>query len=518
MILIHPPLVKPCEPPAGIAMLAGALRENQVKFTFIDANLEGINSLLNGDHFENSVLPVSDLWTSRSLRHLNRNMKFLKSPEGYICIDRYKEAVGEINRVLQKSADNSNVFLSLSNYLDRDLSPVRSRDLFASAENPHKNPFYSYFKKRLTKALESESPEMVGLSLNYLSQALCAFAIIGFLKKEYPRLRVVLGGGLITSWMNSSSWKNPFAGLVDDLIAGPGEAALLSILGVNKERKYYSPDSCVLSDNEYFALGHVLPYSTSSGCYWGQCSFCPEKAEGNPFNPKPADIVITQLRNLTAKIKPALVHLVDSAISPAILNSIAGNHFGSPWYGFARVTPHLTDIDFCLALKKSGCVMLQLGVESGDQGVIDYMNKGFDLETVSIALTNLKKSGISTYVYLLFGTPSESLPEARKTLEFIVRHSEYIDFMNIAIFNMPKNSPDAKKLETSNFYDGDLSLYSNFLHPHQWSRQRIRNFLGNEFRKNKLVATILKRSPPLFGVNHAPFFVISQKNEYKFEI
>ena len=34
----------------------------------------------------------------------------------------------------------------------------------------------------------------------------------------------------------------------------------------------------------------------------------------------------------------------------------------------------LTDDDFCLALKKSGCVMLKLGIESGDEEVLDNLN------------------------------------------------------------------------------------------------------------------------------------------------
>jgi radical SAM superfamily enzyme YgiQ (UPF0313 family) len=73
----------------------------------------------------------------------------------------------------------------------------------------------------------------------------------------------------------------------------------------------------------------------------------------------------------------------------------------------------LTDDDFCLALKKSRCVMLKLGIESGDQGVLDQLNKGIDLLTVSAVLKSLKRAGIATYVYLLFRTPPivQRMPE-----------------------------------------------------------------------------------------------------------
>ncbi len=47
VLLICPPVSKPCEPPAGIARLAGALRDHGVPCTVIDANIEGLHFLLN---------------------------------------------------------------------------------------------------------------------------------------------------------------------------------------------------------------------------------------------------------------------------------------------------------------------------------------------------------------------------------------------------------------------------------------------------------------------------------------
>ena len=51
--------------------------------------------------------------------------------------------------------------------------------------------------------------------------------------------------------------------------------------------------------------------------------------------------------------------------------------------------------------------MLKLGLESGDQKVLEDMSKGTDLELVSATLANLKAAGILTFVYLLFGTHYE---------------------------------------------------------------------------------------------------------------
>ena len=62
------------------------------------------------------------------------------------------------------------------------------------------------------------------------------------------------------------------------------------------------------------------------------------------------------------------------------MKRLADHPPGVPWYGFVRITRHLTDLDFCMALKRSGCVMLKLGLESGDQRVLDGLQKGINLE------------------------------------------------------------------------------------------------------------------------------------------
>jgi hypothetical protein len=505
LILIHPPVAKPCEPPAGIAKLCGALDHHGIGHRVIDANLEGLLSLLNA-----SPVP-SDTWTSRAFRHLSEHLASLSSWEAYQNNDRYRRAIKDLNRILDMTARPSRVRLGLANYEHEKLSPVRSGDVVRAAESPESNPFYSYFKERLAKLLESKQPSVIGFSLNYLSQALCTFAMIGFLTRECPGVKLVLGGGLVTSWMKRPHWKNPFKGLVDHLVAGPGETALLSLMGVMQSGdNHHCPDYDSLPLRDYFAPGPILPYSSSSECYWNKCSFCPEWAQGNPYNAILAEEVIGDLLRLVDKQRPVLIHLLDNAISPSLMKAITRHPPGAPWYGFARVTHHLADLDFCLALRRSGCVMLKLGLESGDQAVLDSLQKGINLQEASSALKNLKKAGIATYVYLLFGTPPEGLIEARRTLEFVVNHQDSIGFLNLAIFNMPIYGPQTEQMETKFFYEGDLSLYTDFDHPKGWSRSLIRQFLDKEFKRHPAIAEILRKDPPVFTSNHAPFFVMDK--------
>jgi len=217
-------VVRPCEPPPGIARLAGALKRHGVEYDIIDANLEGLLFL------SQRGLVARDTWTRRAVARVERNLEILMQPVAYRNLDRYKQAVFELNRVLALQDRLGSTTVSLANYQDRNLSPVKSGDLIRAFESPEKNPFFQYFEKRLSAAMKDDRPRLAGFSLNFLSQALCTFAMIGVLRRLDPTVHIILGGGLITSWMRRPGWRNPFEGIIDGLVAGEGEAALLSIL------------------------------------------------------------------------------------------------------------------------------------------------------------------------------------------------------------------------------------------------------------------------------------------------
>jgi len=476
-----------------------------VEHRILDANIEGILYLLQTPAPEGRAY---DVWTKRSFRNIGRNLSYIKDPLLYRSIDRYKRAVKDLDKVLAEVSPPG-VSIGLVKCEHEKLSPLRSSDLLAAAESPELDPFYPYFRRRLEGLFREREPQYVGVSLNYLSQALFTFSMIGFMRRELPEVKVILGGGLITSWLRNPQWENHFSCLIDHLVAGPGEYHLLKLLGLGKKvEKMPRPDFRFLPWDNYLSPGFILPYSASTGCYWSKCEFCPEKAESNPYTPIPANNVVSDLKALAEKTKPALIHLLDNAINPVLLDALPADNIYVPWYGFARVSSAMTDLDFCFALKRAGCVMLKLGIESGDQGVLDAMQKGISVDMASAVLKNLKKAGIAAYVYLIFGTPAEKETSAKKTLEFTVSHSDCIDFLNLAIFNMPICRTTVPGIETRSFYDGDLSLYTDFIHPNGWDRRHVRLFLENEFRRHPAISMILKKDPPFFTSNHAPFFVM----------
>lgn len=616
LLLIHPPVSKPCEPPAGIARLAGALREYGISCTVIDANVEGLHFLLNSqrvregseiwgnDQIASEIGIVSpdlsissgigvlsldltevlkargrdvagNTWTKRAVRSLPQHLQSLRSWPLYGHADRYRRAVADINRVLAGASSPLSVTVSLVDYEDAALSSLNSADLIQAAAQPERNPFYPYFRTRLMSLLKEQNPEIIGISVNYLSQALCAFAMIGFIRSLVPHTKIILGGGLVTSWLRQPQWKNicrgdlttgetdpradvlsrfgennPFPGLVDDLVAGPGEGYLLRLASKNSRQASVRGDSNGLSGSDsglskrditisevssdlaassessicyipcpdyrsfpwelYLSPGAILPYSASTGCYWRRCRFCPETAERNPYRPLPIKKVLADLERLKNETDPVLIHFLDNAVSPALLMALAEQRNSVPWYGFVRITEGLANPTLCHRLHEAGCVMLKLGLESGDQGVLDALEKGIDLKTASRVLRNLKEAGIGTYVYLLFGTPAEDRAAARRTMEYIVENSSSIDFLNVAIFNMPVSAAAADDLVTRPFSTGDLSLYTDFEHPQGWNRREVRRFVAEEVRKHPAIAAILNRVPRIFTSNHAPLQLLAE--------
>jgi radical SAM superfamily enzyme YgiQ (UPF0313 family) len=472
----------------------------------LDANLEGQLALLA------QPPPATDTWTRRALNQRDRHLATLRSTATYRTPARHARAVSDLNRLLSLAGSAHGASIGLADYQQDGLSPLASADLLTAAAYPERNPFYPWFSRQLPERLDGV--RIVGVSLNYLSQALCTFAMLGFIRHHAPEATIVLGGGLATSWCQRPDWVNPFAGLIDHLVAGPGEAFLLELCGAAPARLQNPPDYTHLPLADYLAPGPIIPYSAASGCYWNNCSFCPERAEGNRYRPLPTAQALNDLHALCARHRPVLVHLLDNAVSPALLRALAEQPLPAPWYGFARIDAQLADPDFCRALRRSGCVMLKLGLESGDQAVLDRLHKGIDLDTTARVLTNLKAAGIAVYGYLLFGTPAEDEAAARRTLEFVVRHAAAIDFLNVALFNLPGGADETGQLATAPFYAGDLSLYTGFSHPHGWERQRVRRFIGSEFSRHPAVASILRRDPPLFTSNHAPLFTMAESRTH----
>jgi hypothetical protein len=514
MLLVYPPISRPSEAPPGIARLAASARARGIPVDCLDLNLACLLDAVGREEGPAGTASLSG-GARAAWRRRRRNLSLLRSPEGYKNFSVYSRSVFELE--IAYSLGLGETGAGLADFRLGSFDPHRSEDLLAASRDPEASPFFFSFKPRLDAALREGRHELAGVSLCYLSQVQAACAILGYLRREYPDLRLVLGGSLITSWLSSEGGAKALGDLADDVVGGEGEDWLEAAFGPLPSGGIQgaSPWMADYSDfraEAYLAPGRILPFGFSSGCAWARCRFCPEKAEGRPYRQASLAEAMAGVSRLIREEEPILLHFVDSEIPQSILKALADSGPGRPWYGFARFSRLLEDPSFCRALADAGCAMLQLGLESASERVLKAMGKGTSLNTSPRILANLKGAGIGTYVYVLFGSPWEGPEDAGLTRDFIADHAELIDFLNIALFNMPAGIPEALELAEPGADRGDLSLYLPLRHPLGWGREAVRRFIAEDIEDHPRIRPILRRAPPLFTSSHAAFFLQPDRN------
>jgi Radical SAM superfamily len=517
-LLIHPPAAKPAEPPLATAVLLGHLREQGYAADAIDANLGAVLWLLDPERLAVAAGSVPATSLRRAIRHVPRALALLRSPLAASSFARYRSAVEDLGRALS-TYGKTEERLSLGDYVNRRLSPFAPADLERLGAGMERTLFRDYFERELLPQVLARRPRCIGLTINYRHQALPAFELAGLLRRALPDALLVAGGGLISSWAQPLRDRRTTLLPFDLLVAGPGEASLAALaagaipaglLLEDSAANAFVPDYSFVDPGAYLSPEPVLQVTASRGCYWARCRFCPEAATPTQrYRSYPAERLPGLLRRLEAATGVRRFHFTDNALPQAALRALAGaadELSGLAWHGFVRFEAPLADRSLARALKTAGCRMLQLGLESGAQGVLDRLHKGTDLATASRILHQLHAAGIATYVYVLLGTPQESEAEAEATLTFLEAHADQIDFLNLAIMNLPREADFAGELPGAEWQEEPLGLY---LRREEDGRERAaaRSFLNKRLLASPAIRAIVQRTPPWFTSNHAPFFV-----------
>ncbi|WP_291318121.1 radical SAM protein [Desulfuromonas sp.] len=527
ILLIQPPALKPAEPPLGLAVLLAHLRAQGLRAEALDANLGATLYLLDPDRLAALAGPEPDTSTRRALRHLPGSLALLRSPRGGASFARYETAVRYLNRLLALwGGPGGGERLTLGDYQHDTLSPFDPGDLERLGRGEARTLFSDYFRDEVLPRVEASRPKIVALSVNYLHQALPAFELAGMLRRVLPEATLVAGGGLVTSWQEPLRRLDLRLEPFDRIVFGPGESPLGALASGHAGEDYFLEDSASIGfapDFSFAVLGDylspepVLPLSASRGCYWKRCLFCPEAAA--PVHPyaatRPEDFPDLLLL-LAAEHGVRHFHLTDNAVPVNVLRGMAARSEelrGLSWHGFVRFEDAFEDPGFFGRLAESGCRMLQLGLESGSQTVLDRLGKGIRLEAAARILTNLREAGIAAYVYIMLGTPGEREADAERTLAFLEEHADRIGFLNLSIMNLPRSSGLLDNPELYGISDwaeideaNPLRLYREFSSVDGWDRAAARRFLDRRLLGSPVVRAIVNRTPPLFTSNHAFFF------------
>lgn len=90
--------------------------------------------------------------------------------------------------------------------------------------------------------------------------------------------------------------------------------------------------------------------------------------------------------------------------------------YGISWICNSRVDT--LDEKRILYMKKAGCIGIGLGVESGNQNILDSMKKGIILDQCREAVRLCKEHKIKSYMYFVLGMPWDTEKTIRDSIEF----------------------------------------------------------------------------------------------------
>jgi len=509
-------------------VLLSHLRREGATAEAIDANLEAHLYLLDGDRLASAAGPAPATALHRAMKNVPRALSLLRSPPAGASFPRYTSAARHLNTALSAYRGvGGRERWTLGDYVHGDLSEFSLRDLSLAAAGGAGTVFSGYFRDALLPRVVRMRPRGVAISVNYRHQVLPAFELAGMLRRRLPGVPVYGGGGMFSSWRSSLRGMGLAFLPFDRVGFGPGEGPLAGAAGgaspggavffEDGESVEFRPDFGFAPLREYLSPEPVLPVAATRGCYWRRCRFCPEAvAPLHPYRASDAGTFPALLRELYDRYGVRRFHLTDNAIPVPVLRSMADGGSvlrGLSWHGFARFERELLEPGFASALAAAGCSMLQLGLESGSQPLLDRMGKGTRVADASTILSNLAGAGIAAYVYVMLGAPGETETDAERTRSFLAEHAGEIGFLNLSILNLPREASwggiaEGSSLRRGGFPGGDepLGLYRQVAEGDGWGRAKARRFLQKRILGDPAIRAIAARTPPWFGDSHAVFF------------
>lgn len=119
------------------------------------------------------------------------------------------------------------------------------------------------------------------------------------------------------------------------------------------------------------------------------------------------------------------------------------------------------DYETLCLMKKAGCTLLSMGIESGCQEILDKMGKKITISQIENTVSMVNKAGIQIYAYYVIGLPWETKETIKTTFNFAKKlNTQYASFYT------------ATALKGTRFYDyvnknrlGDISYEKPYIFP-----------------------------------------------------
>jgi len=282
-------------------------------------------------------------------------------------------------------------------------------------------------------------------------------------KELNPQVVTVVGGPHVSALPVES--QRPW---IDFIVTDEGEVTLPALLrdwppativhGVDADLSRSRPARHLLDYRPYYypmpgrGLVRMDVVESSRGCPF-RCEFCFNRARPTRYK-DPAAVAdeIAESEKLTGA---RLFMFLDDTLTARRSHILAlcdeiqkrGLHKRLAFFGNARA--NCAQQDVLEAMRDAHFVELSLGVESGDQGILDGVCKGTKLEQYQDAYHRMRALGFQTRGSFILGLPGETHETARRTIDF----AKSLELMR-ASCNVLTPYPGTKLLERARQGDG----------------------------------------------------------------
>ena len=320
--------------------------------------------------------------------------------------------------------------------------------------------------KLLQEKIELYAPTLVAISIPFPGNLYSAFKCGQYIKKHYPELKTVMGGGFANTELRSLSDPRVF-NYFDFIMLDDGEAPLLNLIEYldgnrkktelkrtfvleNDEVVYLNgskqadisqfeagtPDYSDFMLDSYLSVIEIVnpmhrlwsdgrwnKLTLAHGCYWGRCTFCDTSLDYiRRYEPNTVQVLCDRIENIIHQTGQIGFHFVDEAAPPALMRALAleiiRRKLTVVWWTNIRFEKSFT-YDLCLLLKESGCIAVSGGLEVASDRLLGMINKGVSVDNVAKVTDNFTRAGIMVHAYLMYGFPTETAQETIDSLEVV---------------------------------------------------------------------------------------------------
>lgn len=299
----------------------------------------------------------------------------------------------------------------------------------------------------LQKKISELTPRLVGVTAT--TPLFHEAALLSRLVKEQlgEKVKLILGGPHATALPHASLVESVF----DIVVSGEGEETLVEILQgkllsdvagisykngteiLSNQRRIPTENldslpfpALDLFDMSRYSCSRVLSkasplcnYTSSRGCVFG-CTFCNKNIFGRRFRGRSPALVVDEIEYmLSSGIKEIRViddmFTTDMPRAKKICELIIQRELKFPWTLSAGLRVDAIDMEFLKLAKQAGLYQVAVGFESGDQKSLDSICKGIKVEQSYQAIKAIRKAGLESVGFFMFGLPADTEESLRKT-------------------------------------------------------------------------------------------------------